>query len=111
VPDPQVVDNRCAVNDFLKRVVIDGKVINLSPKEYELFRFMFMHADRVLSTQEIIDHLWPDLQRASASDVHQYIHTLRRKVEADPNHPRCIVTVRGFGYQLVIPQAGDSAGQ
>jgi DNA-binding response OmpR family regulator len=34
VPDPQVVDNRCAVNDFLKRVVIDGKVINLSPKEY-----------------------------------------------------------------------------
>ena len=97
------VDERCVIDEGSKTVILEGRELHLSPKEYELFCLLLENAGRILSPREIIEHVWQDARRASASDVHQYMHLLRRKVEPELSQPRWIVTVRGFGYKLVIP--------
>jgi DNA-binding response OmpR family regulator len=96
-------EDRCVIDEANKSVVLEGRKLNLSPKEYELFCLLLQNAGRVLSPREIVEHVWQDTQRASAADVHQYMHLLRRKVEPELSRPRWIVTIRGFGYKLVIP--------
>lgn len=96
-------EHRCVIDEASKTVVLEGRRLELSPREYELFRLLFSCAGRILSAKEIIAHVWQDARRATASDVHQYMHLLRRKVEMDPDEPRWIITVRGFGYKLVFP--------
>ena len=97
-------DDRCVVDEANKSVILEGRKLNLSPKEYELFCLLLDNSGRILSPREIVERVWPDAERASASDVHQYMHLLRRKVEPELSRPRWIVTVRGFGYKLVIPK-------
>jgi DNA-binding response OmpR family regulator len=88
------------VDDRTKVVRLRGKEVQLSPKEYELLQLLACEPGRVFSDAEIIAHLWPTGGHATANDVKQYIHLLRSKIEEDPQHPRRIQTVKGFGYKL-----------
>lgn len=98
-------DGRCMIDEANKAVVLEGRELHLTRKEYDLFCLLLQNAGRILSPREIIRQVWRDARRASAADVHQYMHLLRRKVEPELSRPRWIVTVRGFGYKLVIPKA------
>ena len=84
--------NRCV---FLK-----GHKVDLTPKEFELIELLLTDVDRIFMTDEIIKHLWPENNRATKSDLYQYMHLLRKKIEKDPNNPQWIMTVKGFGYKL-----------
>jgi len=88
------------IDDRAKVVTLHGKPINLSPKEYELLKLLASDPGRVFSDEEIIARLWPQGTHATSNDVKQYIHLLRSKIEDDPQHPRLILTVKGFGYKL-----------
>ncbi|MGZ5075016.1 MAG: response regulator transcription factor [Methylobacter sp.] len=83
-----------------KSVLFNGKLLNLTRKEFELFELLAKDIDRVFMTHEIINHLWPENNRATKSDLYQYMHLLRKKIENDPNNPQWILTVKGFGYKL-----------
>ncbi len=83
-----------------KSVLFNGKSLNLTRKEFELFQLLAQDVDRVFMTDEIINHLWPENNRATKSDLYQYMHLLRKKIEHDPNNPQWILTVKGFGYKL-----------
>ena len=56
--------------------------------------------DHVCTTEEIITQLWPNTSRANKSDLYQYMHLLRRKIEEDTDNPRWILTIKGVGYCL-----------
>lgn len=94
--DPFQIDQRS------KSVLFNGKSLNLTRKEFELFELLAQDADRVFMADEIISHLWPENSRATKSDLYQYMHLLRKKIELDPNNPRWILTVKGFGYKLNV---------
>ena len=83
-----------------KVIVLRGKEVTLSPKEYALVGLLFSEPGRVFSRQEILSRLWPDSRYATFQDVQKYIYLLRKKLEDDPSHPKFILTVRGFGYRL-----------
>ncbi|MGZ8191823.1 MAG: winged helix-turn-helix domain-containing protein [Methylococcaceae bacterium] len=91
--------NRCV---FLK-----GHKVDLTPKEFELVELLSTDVDRIFMADEIIKHLWPENNRATKSDLYQYMHLLRKKIEKDPNNPQWIMNVKGFGYKLNI---GNSRG-
>jgi DNA-binding response OmpR family regulator len=91
------------INDRGKVVIIGGREIRLTPREYELLVLLASEPGRVYSSEQIIAHIWVSAGRASLGDVQQYIHLLRKKIECDPKHPKWIVTVDGFGYKLKIP--------
>jgi two-component system OmpR family response regulator len=79
----------------------DGAVVVLTPTEYRLLRFLMVNAGRVVSKDEILDHVWEHDPDREGNVVEPVLSYLRRKV--DQGEPRLIHTVRGFGYVLRIP--------
>ena len=73
-----------------------GQTIDLSPTEYKLLRFLLLNAGRVLSRNQILDHVWQYDFGGHATVVETYISYLRKKV--DTLGPPLIQTVRGVGY-------------
>lgn len=75
--------------------------ITLSPTEYRLLRYLMLNRGRVLSKQQILEHVWADGFAGDPAAVETYISYLRRKF--DDREARLIRTVRGFGYTLDAP--------
>jgi DNA-binding response OmpR family regulator len=88
------------IDDSIKHVKVKGRTVSLSPKEYELLKLLASEPGRVFSHQEIIAAVWQNKPFITSSDVTKYIYLLREKLEDDPENPRYILTVRGFGYKL-----------
>jgi DNA-binding response OmpR family regulator len=97
IVEPFQIDQRS------KRVLLNGKSLNLTRKEFKLFELLAKDVDRVFMSDEIINHVWPENNRVTKSDLYQYMHLLRKKIETDPNNPHWILTVKGFGYKLDVP--------
>ncbi len=83
-----------------KCLFLNGHKIELTPKEFELLGLLSTDTDRIFMADEIINHLWPQSNRATKSDLYQYMHLLRKKIEKDVNNPQWIMNVKGFGYKL-----------
>ncbi|GAB3246145.1 response regulator transcription factor [Nocardioides dilutus] len=75
-----------------------GELVDLSPTEFSLLRFLMRNAGRVMTKAQILDHVWHYDFNGNAGVVESYISYLRRKVDAA--HPPLIHTVRGVGYVL-----------
>jgi two-component system OmpR family response regulator len=80
-----------------------GQLIDLSPTEFTLLRYLLINADRVVSKAQILDHVWDYDFGGDAGIVETYISYLRKKV--DTFEPALIHTVRGVGYRLRLPAA------
>ena len=78
-----------------------GNLIELSPTELLLLRYLMINADRVVSKSQILDHVWQYDFRGDAGIVETYISYLRKKI--DCYEPALIHTVRGVGYRLRLP--------
>lgn len=83
-----------------RRVEVDGKVIDLTPREYDLLETLAQNAGRVITTAELIQTAWGPKFRDATDNIKPYIHYLRKKVERDPASPRWIMTARGVGYRF-----------
>src|SRR5215218_3732755 len=75
-----------------------GVEVRLSPTEFRLLRYLLLNAERVLSKQQILDHVWQYDFNGDDNVVETYISYLRRKL--DSGHDKLLRTVRGFGYTL-----------
>jgi two-component system OmpR family response regulator len=78
-----------------------GHLLELSPTEFLLIRYLLINADRVVSKSQILDHVWQYDFRGDAGIVETYISYLRKKI--DVYDPPLIHTVRGVGYRLRVP--------
>jgi two-component system, OmpR family, response regulator len=78
-----------------------GRLVQLSPTEFKLLRYLMSNTGRVLSKAQILDHVWNYDFGGDSGIVESYVSYLRRKV--DTAEPRLIHTVRGFGYVLRQP--------
>jgi len=76
--------------------------IELRPTEYKLLRFLMLNPRRVLSKQQILDHVWHYDFGGDSNVVETYISYLRKKIDAV--EPPLIHTVRGAGYVLRLPR-------
>jgi two-component system, OmpR family, response regulator RegX3 len=81
-------------------VTVSGRLVELTPKEFQILRQFLEFPNRLFSRQEMLNKVWGEgyALEEHALDVH--IHSLRQKVESNPADPRAIVTVRGIGYKL-----------
>jgi two-component system OmpR family response regulator len=77
------------------------RVIEVSPTEFKLLRYLMLNPNRVLSKAQILDHVWEYDFRGQSGIVESYISYLRRKVDVE--EPALIQTRRGVGYVLRLP--------
>jgi len=89
------------LNEDSHEVRRGGRVIDLSPTEFKLLRYLLLNPNRVLSKLQILDHVWDYDFRGESGIVESYISYLRRKIDADG--PSLIHTKRGVGYVLRVP--------
>lgn len=83
-----------------RRVLVNGKPVRLSRTEYKLLAYLLKNANRVLTFQQILAHVWGEEYHGSTDYVHVYISHLRRKLETDPANPIYIRTEHGVGYRF-----------
>ena len=91
------------LNEATHEVHRAGHLLEVSPTEFQLLRYLLINADRVVSKSQILDHVWQYDLRGDAGIVETYISYLRKKI--DSFDPPLIHTVRGVGYRLRLPAA------
>ncbi|MBL8147661.1 MAG: response regulator transcription factor [Anaerolineae bacterium] len=82
------------------RVWKNGEEIELTPTEYDLLFTLSRHNGRVLSRQQLIEHVWGYNYFGDERIIDVHIRRLRLKIEDDSQQPQYIVTVRGAGYRF-----------
>jgi DNA-binding response OmpR family regulator len=82
-------------------VSLAGKIVELSPKEFNLLHALAIEPNHVRSVDDLLAIVWGAEFIGQPQVVYVHIRWLREKLEKDPNHPKRIVTVRGVGYKLV----------
>lgn len=82
------------------RVTVDGRVVELRPKEFELLRVLLANRGRVMLRDRLLELVWGEDEYLDRGTLDVHIRWLRQKVERDPARPERIVTVRGVGYKF-----------
>jgi two-component system response regulator RegX3 len=90
-------------------VTVDGQLIDLPPKEFELLAVLVEHAGRVLTRNQLIDEVWGSDYVGDTKTLDVHIRRLRGRVEPDPQDPQRIRTVRGVGYRFADRLEGLTA--
>jgi two-component system response regulator RegX3 len=81
-------------------VRVDGQLVDLPPKEFDLLAYLVEHAGRVLTRSALIDEVWGSDYVGDTKTLDVHIRRLRTRVERDPQDPQRIQTVRGVGYRF-----------
>ncbi len=93
----------------LRRLVVSGRDVSLTPKELSLMTTFMRNAGRVMSSERLFEEAWGSdpargrSARARAQLIRVYVLQLRQKIEADPSTPKLLVTETGVGYRLRTP--------
>ena len=83
-----------------------GQLVELTPTEFKLLHYLLLNARRVLTREQILEHVWDYTFAGNASVLETYVSYLRHKI--DTVDPPLLHTVRGVGYSLRLPR--DQAG-
>jgi len=79
----------------------DGSPVQLTSQEFKVLKFMIQNAERVLSREELLNHVWGYRNYPSTRTVDNHILRLRQKLEKDPANPLHFRTVHSSGYKFV----------
>lgn len=87
--------------DFEKRLVrVDGEVADLTNREFEIVLYLANHLGRAIARESLFEALWGYEMEFNSNSLDVLIYRIRKKLEEDPNHPKHLLTLRGFGYKL-----------
>jgi DNA-binding response OmpR family regulator len=101
VPPARLEIGNVAIDRLTHRVEIEDKMLDLTPKEFDLLYFMASHADRVFSREDLLQHVWgSSMDWQDAATVTEHIRRVRSKIEPNDRRPIYIQTVRGVGYRF-----------
>lgn len=102
---PFVDDGPLEVGDLVvdpadHRVTVDGRQVELTPKEFDFLALLARHQGKVLTHRHILEQVWGPEAAGRTEYLRTYANQLRRKLQDDPASPR-LVTEPGVGYRLV----------
>jgi phosphate regulon transcriptional regulator PhoB len=98
--DAVVTVGNLTVDPNRYEVTLGDKRIELSPKEFDLLRFMATHPGQVFSRQSLLDRVWGADAYVEDRTVDVHIRWLREKIEVNASRPERLLTVRGVGYKF-----------
>ncbi|MBI1625593.1 response regulator transcription factor [Comamonas suwonensis] len=96
------------IEPLAREVRVDGKLIELTPREFDLLYFFARSPGKVFSRLDLLNHVWGYQHDGYEHTVNTHINRLRIKIEIDPAQPRRILTVWGHGYKLSTSANGES---
>lgn len=83
-----------------RAVYLNGELVNLTGKEFDLLSFLASNKGRVFTKKQIYTQVWEDEYSFDDNNIMSFISKLRKKIEPDVDHPNYILTVYGIGYRF-----------
>jgi DNA-binding response OmpR family regulator len=98
---PNLKFGELQINESTHEVRLAGELLDLTSKEFSLLAFLASSPRQVFSREQLLEQVWSSSSEwQNDATVTEHIRRLRSKIESDPDHPRWITTVRGFGYRF-----------
>jgi DNA-binding response OmpR family regulator len=89
--------------DMKKREAhLEGEPLTLTPTEFRVLAYLAERAGEAVSQEDLVERAWGGYRQEGGSALRRYIWFLRKKIEDDPDSPKRLVTIRGFGYRLEV---------
>ena len=88
------------INDDLKKVIVDGEEVKLTPIEYNILLLLLKNKGKVYSINQIYENIWNEEAIGADNTVAVHIRHIREKVEINPKEPRYLKVVWGVGYKI-----------
>ncbi len=92
-----LVNGPITLDEGMRRVTVNGRLINLSPREFALLECLLRHPGQVMTRDQLLDQAWPFGVAVTLNAVDAYVHYLREKLGSGADR---IETVRGLGYRM-----------
>lgn len=96
---------RLRIDGGTPQIWLDGERIELTPKEFDLLRYLAMHVGLVVSRDELLAKVWGSTSAPASNTLTVHIRRLRAHLKDSESEPHWIRAFRGRGYQLNIPPA------
>lgn len=100
----QVEIGKLLIKRAVREVYFDGQLVKLTLKEFELLWYLCMNRTRVVTREELLDHVWGYEYAGETRTLDMHVRTLRQKLGEEG--ASYVTTVRGVGYRLVEPEKG-----
>ncbi|MFE4261079.1 response regulator [Streptomyces sp. NPDC056883] len=99
--DEVVVETETFTVDLAaKKAVRDGRDVRLTPTEWHLLEVLVRNGGKLVSQKQLLQEVWGPSYGTETNYLRVYMAQLRRKLEADPSHPRHFITEPGMGYRF-----------
>lgn len=99
--DPQVVETpEIRLDARTQEVTVRGRPVELSTLEFRLLHYLASHPRRIFARESLLNEVWGRDRFVTPRTVDVHIRRLREKIEAQPDRPRFLQTVRGSGYRF-----------
>jgi two-component system phosphate regulon response regulator PhoB len=85
-------------------LTVRGNVTQTTATEFRLLEYLARHPGRVFTRDQLLDAVWRDTHYVTPRSVDVYVRRIREKIEANPDEPRYLKTVRGAGYRFEVPK-------
>lgn len=101
VPETTLVETDEFTIDLLaKKAVREGRDVRLTPTEWHLLEILVTNPGRLITQRQLLQEVWGVSQSNKTNYLRVYMAQLRRKLEADPSHPKHFITEPGMGYRF-----------
>lgn len=101
--DPIVISDELTVDFAARRVTAHGKPVRLTPKEFDLLQYLLSNANKPVTHRKLLQTLWGPEYGEEVEYLRVFVSQLRKKIEADPAHPRYVLTEPWVGYRFALP--------
>jgi two-component system phosphate regulon response regulator PhoB len=99
------------VDTAARQVTVGGEVVETTSREFDVLAYLVASPGRVVSRDELLRRVWHSSSEwQQESTVTEHVRRLRQKIEADPDEPRFIRTVRGVGYRFTAGRSAPAGG-
>lgn len=95
-----IKNSELLIDDDLKKVIVDGKEIKLTPTEYNILKFLTQNKGKVFSIEQIYRNVWDGECYAAENVIAVHIRHIREKIEINPKEPRYLKVIWGVGYKI-----------
>ncbi len=92
------------VDSGAMQLVVNAQPVATTATEFRLLEYLVRHPGRVFSRDQLLDSVWGDARFVTPRSVDVYVRRIREKIEADPEDPQFLKTVRGAGYRFELPR-------
>ncbi|HLH31390.1 MAG TPA: helix-turn-helix domain-containing protein, partial [Terriglobia bacterium] len=85
------------------RATVNGKTVRLTPKEFDLLKFLVDHPNKPIPHRKLLQTVWGPDYGDEVEYLRVFMNQLRKKIEKNPSNPKYLLTEPWVGYRLYIP--------